>query len=190
MLYCCHILSAFRGRTFFRFGNHLANQEAPDMTKTVENPALHIQHNGEADLYQAKIRENNMYFDNGKVAKFDHSSVFTVRDHLHKTGLIRKRPAKFKMVIYLDGKGSCAKMLTGKELEEAQKKNEQRPDQLQKIPDSQETLLEPLTDQDREVAVKRMILKALAKAGQEIKPWMFLVLLGVEIATIIIGLVT
>jgi hypothetical protein len=158
------------------------------MTKTTENPALHIQHNGEADLYNAKIRENNVYFDNGKVAKFDHSSVLNVRDHIHKHGFIWKRPTRFKVVIYLDGKGSCAKVLKDKDLETTWKEGEKAPGVLQAVPDSDETLLEPLTDQDREVAVKRMILKALAKA-QEMKGWMFLVLIGLEIATIIVSIV-
>lgn len=158
------------------------------MTKAVEQPTLHIQHNGEADLYHAKIRENNVYFDNGKVAKFDHSSVLSVRDHLHKKGFIWKRPTRFKIVIYLDGKGSCAKALTGEALEAEHKKNAENPGVLQRIPDSKETLLEPLTDQDREVAVKRMILKALAKAA-EMKTWMFLAIIGLQIVVIVVTLV-
>lgn len=159
------------------------------MTKPVGQPAFHLQHNGEADLYVAKIRENNVYFDNGKVAKFDHSSVFSVRDHIHKKGFIWKRPTRFKVVIYLDGKGSCAKALTGDTLKAAHEKNEKSPDSLQGIPDSKETLLEPLTDEDRFVAVKRMVLKVLAKA-EAIKTWQFLVIIGLQVAAIVIGFLT
>jgi hypothetical protein len=158
------------------------------MTKTVEQPALHIQHNGEADLYFGKVRENNVYFDNGKVAKFDHSSVLNVRDHIHKKGFIWKRPTRFKVVIYLDGKGSCAKVPNATDLEAAWKESEEEPGVLQSIPDSEETLLEPLTDQDREVAVKRMILKALAKAEQ-MKGWQFFILMGLVVASIVINFV-
>lgn len=158
------------------------------MTKSVEQPALHLQHNGEGDLYPAKIRENNVYFDNGKVAKFDRSSVFDIRDHIHKKGFIWKRATRFKVVIYLDGKGSCAKVLKDKELEDAWKQAEKTAGNLQHIPDSDETLLEPLTDQDRETAVKRMILKALAKAEQ-MKGWQFFVIMGLLVASIVINFI-
>ena len=157
------------------------------MTKTVEQPALHIQHNGEADLYEAKVKENNVYFDNGKVAKFNHSNVITVRDHIHKKGLIWKRATRMKLVLYLDGKGSCAKLPENQTaLEAAWKEGEKQPNQLQTIPDSEETLLEPLTDQDRETFVKRAILKALAEAKQ-MKTWMFLIIIALEAAAIVLG---
>lgn len=181
------------------------------MTKAVQTPALHIFHNGDADLYNARVRENNIYFDNGKIAKFNNSSVLTVHDFIHKKGVIRKRTTRFKAVIYLDGKGECADIMTAEEiaqawiqycagqmdlgtekqknLKNAWKNNVEKPGDLQKIPDSKETLIEPLTDQDREVAVKRMILKALAAAAG-MKTWMFLVIIALEAAGIVISFLT
>lgn len=168
------------------------------MTKTPELPVLHIYHNNEAYLYPAKVREDKMYCRGQKVPQFDNSAVLTVKD------LRGRVPRKFKMAIYLDGKAKVAKRQDGKTMKVGVKLQNQAEidwineqlktdykiddvlmvDKLETIPDSVETLYEPLTFHDRVTVVKREIAKQLGKF-KPMETWQFIVimaLLGANLA--------
>ena len=137
--------------------------------KTPEIPVLHIYHTQDAELYRANIREDKVYLHDEKVAQFSNRGVITVKDSRTRS---KKR---FKVLLYLDGKADCAQI----------------PGELQTIPDSKETIFEPLTDKDRKTVVKREIAKQLGKF-KPLETWQFVVILGMLGALIafqIIGMV-
>lgn len=123
------------------------------MANEAKIPVFHVQHNQDIELYDAKVREDKLYLNNEKVAQFCNSGVFTVHDKR------KKKTRRFKAVIYLDGKAEATKV---------------KP--IETIPDSAETLLEPLTDKDRKNVVKREIAKQLGKF-KPMETWQFIVIL-------------
>jgi len=126
------------------------------MTREAEIPVLHVLHNQDIELYNAKVREDKIYLNNEHVAQFTNSGVFTIKDHR------KKKSKKFKAILYLDGKATC-----------------------EKIPDSEESILEPLTDKDRKNVVKREIAKQLGKF-KPMETWQFIVIIAMLAAAIII----
>ena len=132
-------------------------------------PVLHIYHNQDAILYKATIREDKVYLKGERVAQFSNKGVFTVKDETHR----KKR--KYKVLIYLDGKAETAKI--GKEKEKAVKEAEKNPDILQTLPETKETIFEPLTDKDRITVVKREIAKQLGKF-KPMETWQFIVIIA------------
>jgi hypothetical protein len=141
---------------------------------------LHIYHNQDADLYPAVMREDKIYLMNEKVAQFINRGVFTIRVH-------GKLPKKFKALIYLDGKAECAK-LTATEYEEFTKTEAQKTEQFQVLPETKETIFEPLTDNDRITVVKREIAKQLGKF-KPIETWQFILLIALIIGGYVINFI-
>ena len=129
------------------------------MTKEALIPVLHVLHNQDIELYDAKIREDKLYLNNEHVAQFTNAGLFTVKDHR------KKKTKKFKAVIYLDGKADCAR-----------------------IPETQETVFEALTDKDRKAVVKREIAKQLGKF-KPMETWQFIVIIIMLAAAIAINFI-
>ena len=152
----------------------------------VRVPVFHVHHNQDIELYYAKVREDKVYLKNAKVAQFTNSGVFTVKDER------RKKKGKFKALLYLDGKATATEIKSEEDYKKQQEKNAKDPSKLQTIPDSQESLLEPLTDNDRKQVVKREVAKQLAKS-KVMQTWQFVVLIGLGacvLAIQLIGLLT
>ena len=150
------------------------------MAKTVKIPVLHIYHSQDAELYKAAVREDKVFLKNEKVAQFTNRGVFTIKD---KRGRITK---KFKALIYLDGKATCAS--TPEEAKKALEENTKNPDRLQTIPTTAETIFEPLTDKDRITVVKREIAKQLGKI-KPMETWQFVAILGLIGAVLALELI-
>lgn len=148
--------------------------------KTPKIPVLHIYHNQDGDLYRATIRENKVYLMNEKIAQFQNKGVFTIRVH-------GKLPKKFKALLYLDGKAECAK-LTPTQYEGFTEKNAEATEQFQTIPNTQETVFEPLTDKDRITVVKREIAKQLGKF-KPMETWQFIALMALVIGGYVVSFV-
>lgn len=136
------------------------------MAKQPQIPVLHVYHNQDAELYYATIREDKVYLHDEKVAQFSNKGVFTVKD------LLRRKKRKFKVLLYLDGKADCAST----------------PGELQSIPETKESVFEPLTDKDRRTVVKREIAKQLGKF-KPVETWQVLIIIGLLGAVLAIQLI-
>lgn len=141
------------------------------MAKTPKIPVLHIFHNNDAHLYYAKVREDKVYLKGEKVAQFTNRGVFTVKDYTQR----RKR--KFKALIYLDGKAKSCKI--------GGEKAEQLAKEFLILPETEETIFEPLTDRDRKIVVKREIAKQLGKF-KPMETWQFILIITLLAALIAI----
>ena len=144
------------------------------MGKTPKIPVLHFYHNQDGVAYPATIREDKAYMRGEKIAQFTNHGIFTIK------GLKLSKRGKIKCLLYLDGKSETAHLKVDKKISGKEKVNST----LQTIPDTQETIFEPLTDLDRKTVVKREIAKQLGKF-KAMETWQFIViiaLLGVSIA--------
>lgn len=139
--------------------------------KAPKIPVLHIYHNQDASLYKASVREDKVYLKNERVAQFTNKGVFTVKDETQR----KKR--KIKMLIYLDGKAETAKILDSETSAAKLKKAQEETKEFQTIPETKETLFEPLTDKDRITVVKREIAKQLGKF-KPMETWQFIVIIA------------
>lgn len=153
------------------------------MARETKIPVFHIFHNQDVELYEAKVKEDKVYLDNERVAQFNNSGVFTIKDH---TG---KRLRKFKAVIYLDGKAQTSEIKSKKEIIDTaiadtnQEVLEKNPalknkiiEKLQRIIDTAESIFEPITDKDRKTIVKREVAKQLGKF-KPIETWQFVLII-------------
>ena len=141
-------------------------------------PVLHIYHNQDATLYKATIREDKVYLKGERVAQFTNKGVFTVKDET------RRKKRKYKVLIYLDGKAETTKIKSDEQIEADLKKAELNNAHFQTLPETDESIFEPLTDKDRITVVKREIAKQLGKF-KPMETWQFIVIiamLGVLIA--------
>lgn len=161
------------------------------MTKETAIPVFHVKQNQDIEVYRGKIKEDKVYLEDGKVAQFTNSGVFTIVNKLNK------RTRRFKAVVYTDGKAECAEIRPADEIIERAvsdmdpKNIEKNPELKDKITGRLERLLgnaysifEPLTDQDRKTVVKREVAKQLGKF-KPLQTWQFvliIVLLGASIA--------
>jgi hypothetical protein len=139
------------------------------IAKAPKIPVLHIYHNQDATLYKATIREDKVYLRGEHIAKFTNKGVFTVKDET------KRKKTKYKVLIYLDGKAETAKI--PKDKEAILKEAEENPETLQTIPETGESVFEPLTDNDRITVVKRQITKSLGKL-KPMETWQFIVIIA------------
>jgi hypothetical protein len=147
------------------------------MPKTPLIPVLHIYHSQDAELYKATIREDKVYLKGEQISQFNNKGVFTIKD-------VRGRSKKrFKLLIVIDGKVKACQIRTQNEIK-ANVLAETTPEnrilteiKLQTLPDTMESIFEPLTDHDRRTVVKREIAKQLGKL-KAMETWQFIVLIA------------